>query len=99
MLQAVSARVTANFSKSGPKNLKFCTSELVECLHRMRPKKSSRIFHAYAKRDFLITQKPHPQISPKKMRFFKMTSVTPGTRIGYTNRSFFRKIFIEKNFY
>ena len=30
-------KVTANFSKSGRKILNFCTSDLVECLHRMKP--------------------------------------------------------------
>ena len=70
----VASRVTANFLKSGPKILKFCTGGLVACLHRMKSKKSSRIFHAYAKRDFLRSQKPHPQISWNFARKLKILS-------------------------
>ena len=37
-------RVTANFSKRGRKILKFCTGDLVEGLHRMKPKKVLGLF-------------------------------------------------------
>ena len=57
----VPVRVTANFSKSGRKILKFRTGHLVEFLHRMKPKKVLEFF-TLTQDAIFVSQKPRPQI-------------------------------------